>query len=252
MGAEAVMDVRERIGESETWHEMFDAICVEQGHLDNMRLADGLCAAAGNQTETAFHAALKNLSNWRSGSHIPQRRNFLLLTAMLGIDQSDGMRAKWNELYGRARSRTPAEPAADAPMAVPPDRRRYLVVGAGAVLGILAVAAGATLMRPAEPEDGSFAGIEAEYRKNVTVKVGDAIIIHGARGNDCGPAPDWEVTRKLLPELTTGKLSDGGVGTRFSRQCDGLVAARAILFTATTLGTEQTALYGDPITIHVQ
>ncbi len=91
----------------------------------------------------------------------------------------------------------------------------------------------------------------AEYVRNVSVKVGETAIIHGARGNDCGPAPSWESAELLLPELVTGTLTDGGVGTRVSRQCGGRIPARAILFTATTAGTEQISLYGDDIVIRV-
>ena len=77
------------------------------------------------------------------------------------------------------------------------------------------------------------------------------MIIHGARGNECGEAPSWDSARILLPSLQTGTLADGGVGTRQSRQCGGRVAARAILFTATAPGTEQISLYGDDIVIRV-
>ncbi|HRP79280.1 MAG TPA: hypothetical protein PL183_09300 [Aquamicrobium sp.] len=61
----------------------------------------------------------------------------------------------------------------------------------------------------------------------------------------------WESAKLLLPELETGTLTDGGVGTRVSRQCGGRVPARAILFTATAPGTEQVSLYGDDIVIRV-
>lgn len=246
-----------------TWHELLDALCIEQGHLDNLNLAERLCSASGNRSHAAFDTALKNLHNWRQGVHLPQRRNFLLLTRLLGVDRDQALRAHWNGLYAQARSALPVmAPLASAPDGTPANAfrpkqaRRPLVLGGGLIAAAL-VGLFAYFQWPGRDETiadpgTTFAGIQADYVRTVTAKVGDALIIHGARGNNCGPAPEWEVARRHLPELTTGTLADGGVGTRFSRQCGGRVPARAILFTATTPGTEQTSLYGDPITITVQ
>lgn len=102
------------------------------------------------------------------------------------------------------------------------------------------------------PNEQQFEGVQADYIRNVSARVGDAMIIHGARGNDCGPAPTWEAAKEHLPTLITGKLMDGGVGTRFSRQCSGRVPARAILFKAESRGVEQTTLFGDEVHIRVE
>lgn len=244
------------------WHELLDALCTEQGHLDNMVLAEQLCAAGGNQTQPAFEAALKNLRNWRLGVHIPQRRNFLLLGKILGVERNQELREQWNRLYGQARSRMAEagpigeeelEPASAVPS---PLRRRSPLVLAAAACAVLALAGGSTLWWLAREEANadpvaSYEGVVADYVRNVSLKVGESAIIHGARGNECGPAPSWESAKELLPELVTGTLTDGGVGTRNSRQCGGRVPARAILYTALKVGTEQTSLYGDDIVIRV-
>lgn len=245
------------MSEYQHWHELLDALCLAQGHLDNMALADALCAAGGNRTQAAFDTAVKNLRNWRVGAHIPQRRNFILLGKILKVDQQEGLREHWNHLYTQSKvkpSEEVEEKLADQPAQQNTSRRSPLMVAAAVAIVALGTAGIAYSFYPAsaESEDEGFVGINADYKKNVTVKLGEALIIHGARGDNCGPAPDWEVTKELLPELTTGILSDGGIGTRYSRQCDGRVAARAILFTATTRGTEQTSIYGDPVTINVQ
>jgi len=243
------------------WNELLDALCAEEGYLDNMALADALCAAGGNRTQAAFDTAVKNLRNWRQGVHIPQRRNFLLLGKILKVDQRDGLRAHWNRLYGQAKVKPSDEGdgfAREAGMAVPPPRRksrRALIASVGAAVALLA-AVFAVLVWPGRPDTAadpvaSYEGIIAEYVRNVSLKVGESAIIHGARGNECGPAPSWESAKLLLPELVTGTLTDGGVGTRVSRQCGGRVPARAILFTATAPGTEQVSLYGDDIVIRV-
>lgn len=241
------------------WHELLDALCAEQGYLDNMALADALCAAGGNRTQAAFDTAVKNLRNWRQGIHIPQRRNFLLLGKILHVDQHGGLREHWNRLYREAKVKPAEDDAPDTggqAEAVTPSRKSRwpLVVGGVIVAGALGTAA---LVLPPGPQDeitdpvASFEGIVAEYVRHVSIKVGESAIIHGARGNECDEAPTWESAKLLLPDLVTGTLTDGGVGTRQSRQCGGRVAARAILFTATRPGTEQISLYGDDIVIRV-
>jgi len=240
------------------WHELLDTLCAEQGYLDNMALADALCAASGNRTQAAFDAAVKNLRNWRQGIHIPQRRNFLLLTKLLKVDAHNGLREHWNRLYGQAKVK-PADddaPDGDDPAEAVTSKRKTrwpLVIGGGLVAGAMAATALVLSYGQDERADpvASYEGIVAAYVRNVSVKVGESAIIHGARGNNCGPAPTWESAKLLLPELVTGTLTDGGVGTRVSRQCGGRVPARAILFTATRPGTEQISLYGDDIVIRV-
>ncbi len=237
------------------WHELLDAVCTEHGYPDNMALADALCAATGNRTQAAFDTAVKNLRNWRHGVHIPQRKNFILLGKILKVDRDEALRHVWNGLYSQAKK--PADADADTPPEPVPvvrNSRWPLVVGGVIVAG----AVGATaLVLPSDSSDeitdpvASYEGVVAEYVRHVSVKVGESSIIHGARGNECDEAPTWESAKLLLPELVTGTLTDGGVGTRQSRQCGGRVAARAILFTATRPGTEQISLYGDDIVIRV-
>lgn len=246
-----------------TWHELLDALCADRGYLDNMALAEHLCAATGNRTQASFDAAIKNLQNWRRGVHIPQRKNFLLLGKLLKVDQAEGLRQHWNSLYSQAKSQPLNEPIGGLvgqTDSVVPNRARAArgsAIFTGGVATALLVGLGAFLAWPGSDETiadpvASYEGIRADYIRSVSVRVGDALIIHGARGNNCGPPPEWEETVKRLPQLATGTLADGGVGTRFSRQCGGRVPARAILFTATKPGTEQTTLFGDSITISVQ
>lgn len=244
----------------ETWHELLDALCVEKGHLDNMALADQLCSATGNTTQAAFDTAVKNLRNWRQGAHIPRRRNFVLLTRILDVGQHPELLDRWNRLYVKAKSGV-EDHENDASIEDAPDEaassRRVLLIGMALAASAVVVLAAWWLWpyrSPAAAPDpaATFEGVQAEYVRNVSVKVGDAVIIHGARGNECGPAPSWESAKVLLPTLVTGTLTDGGVGTRLSRQCGGRVPARAILFTATEVGTELISLYGDDIHIRVE
>jgi hypothetical protein len=240
-----------------SWHHLLDSLCVEQGYLDNMKLADAFCATSGSRTESAFDTALKNLRNWRAGTHLPQRRNFLILTGLLKIDDYDGLRPIWNNLYHDARSPVPdnandamPEPVSALPATSEPksQRRRQLMAASVVDIAAIGIASWLTWPDPApDPETALYGLVEANYVRNVTLSVGEAMIIHGARGNNCGPAPDWEVAKELMPELQTGTLSNGGLGTRFSRQCGGNIPARAILYTATNPGVEQFNLYGDPI-----
>jgi len=99
---------------------------------------------------------------------------------------------------------------------------------------------------------GSAMAQEIPYQAKVSLEVGQSAVIHGARG-ECGQnAPEWEKVAPSLPILSTGKFSDGGLGIRNSQRCGGATPARAVRFTATTPGTEQIQLFGDPVRIEVR
>ena len=90
------------------------------------------------------------------------------------------------------------------------------------------------------------------YRSNVTLKVGQSAIVHGARG-ECGKQPrSWAEGSKRLPKPMTGFFSNGGMGLRNSSKCKGPTPAVAIRFTATKVGTEIITLFGDKINITVK
>ncbi len=93
---------------------------------------------------------------------------------------------------------------------------------------------------------------EIPYQKNVSLQIGESAIIYGVRGNCGQPAPSWEEIAKQLPTVSTGKFSDGGVGTRWSRGCGGPTPARAIQYTATASGNEQLMLFRDPVNIEAK
>lgn len=238
------------------WNELFDALCIQQGHLDNMHLAEQICTASGNQSRGAFETAVKNLHNWRAGIHVPQRKNFIVLGKILEVDEHEGLRAHWNHLYQRTKTERSAPPEdADANPVLAAGKKRawwpFAAAGGIVAAGVVLVGMGWTAGPLNSDPVASYEGITAEYVRNVSIRVGESTIIHGARGNDCGPAPTWEEATPLLPTLVTGRLSDGGVGTRYSRQCGGRTPARAVLFTATSEGAEQINLYGDDIVIRV-
>lgn len=238
-----------------TWYDLLDALCNELGYHDNLALAEALCSASGIKTQAAFDTAVKNLRNWRQGIHIPQRKNLMLLANVLKVDHHEGLRTQWNHLYGLAKVK-PSSGTGDVVGEAEKNthKSRWPLLTTGIVAGVLGVMAfQMTYGQKESPSDpvASYEGIIAEYVRNISIKVGESAIIHGARGNECGDAPTWESAKLLLPELVTGTLTDGGVGTRVSRQCGGRIPARAILFTATSPGTEQISLYGDDIVIRV-
>jgi hypothetical protein len=186
------------------WHELLDALCTEQGYLDNMALADELCAAGGNRTQAAFDTAVKNLRNWRHGVHIPQRRNFLLLTKLLKIDRQKGLREHWNRLYGA--SRKPDVPDSDEPVVSAPDpntwrKMKWLLTGAAT--GIVGLTCAVVYLIVTMPAPGAVKAT-IDYYRYVDLSVGDSKTIHGRRGSCGNPAPSWEAVERELPPLTTG------------------------------------------------
>jgi hypothetical protein len=86
----------------------------------------------------------------------------------------------------------------------------------------------------------------------VKLKIGETAIIGGARSDCEQPPPPWDFVGPGLLKLKIGKLSDGGIGKRYSIACKSVVPTRAIKFTATQKGREQFMLYSDRTTIDVQ
>jgi hypothetical protein len=247
------------------WHAMFDRLCMEQGHLDCKALAGEYCEFVGKGNDAAaFDAAIKSLNNWRQGNHTPTRRNFRILTVLLGVSDHPDVQERWNALYEDALRRDPAAEDAETEQPLTPSKVRPLwTAGAAAVLAGLAVAAyfivapmqngEKKLVVPSGPPVIDMTGQRIYWREESEVAVGESVVIHGKRGNRCAAEPPpWEDVLAYLPQLTNGVWSDGGVGFRISRSCGGATPARAVVFTATRPGVEKFMLYEDPITITVR
>lgn len=257
------------------WHRLFDALCIERGHLDNAKLASEYCALTKNKASTAYESSLKSLNNWRQGLHTPSRRNFRILTLMLRIEGAPEVLPHWNRLYEEAQRRKPADGNGDAsqpstipeidpaPSAVSGRRtsRRlaaaavFLFLGAGGAVLALGTLDGPQTHASAFTQPGAqvidMTGQRIEAHEMVTAKVGQSVVVHGSRGRCGEQPPDWEEVFQGLPPLSNGVWSDGGVGIRVSRACSGGTPARAVVFTATHPGEERFTLYDDPITIRV-
>jgi len=254
----------------EHWHELLDDLCKQLGHFDNAHLGSELCAKIGRMGREDFEAAQRNLRNWRAGRHVPQQRNFVILSQLLRVGGNPALREKWNALYGRAREQSP-EPedengTGEGHSVVPIETRAVVqeapgrglagpikVALVGASMFFLGVAAasvpmGWTGLGLSDENESRLIG----HRPYLSLNVGDSAIIHGARAGECGgPAPAWDYVEVRLPVLQTGTFSDGGTGRRSSRFCKGMTAARAIKFTATGPGEDEFLLYGDFIKIVV-
>lgn len=261
------------------WYRLFDALCIEQGHLDNNMLASRYCALTKKKTDTAYEAALKSLNNWRHGQHTPSRRNFRILTLLLEVEKGDSL-AKWHRLYEDALRRKSAIESADgvpdsiaagltatrASSTGPSWRVGWITSAAVALVlfGAGGTVLGLTLLgdtaipvpfteRPGPgPQVIDMTGLRVPWREHTVLKVGQSTVIHGARGRCGEQPPPWETAFHRLPPLSIGIWSDGGVGYRISNSCGGPTPARAIVFTATVAGDEQFYLYEDPVTIRVE
>ncbi|MCD7059099.1 hypothetical protein [Pelagibacterium xiamenense] len=242
------------------WHELFDALCTEQGHFDNARLASMFCEVTANNGQANYDAAVKNLANWRRGVHIPSRKNFLALSRMIELNGADGLRERWNRLYAEARR--PVQGAPSSTPVTPADEShaiRHAVYAtrwlSGVTLLVVLLVVGGVWFLLSSGYYISASGVRAidvEYRRSISLRVGESSVVHGARSN-CGErAPDWETTLSRLPVLDIGTWSDGGEGRRYSRACGGPTPARGVVFTATRPGLVEFTLYGDPVTIHVE
>lgn len=262
------------------WHLLFDELCNRAGYYDDATLASAYCTLTASKGQRQFETAMRNLNNWRSGRHLPRAGNLRVLAKLLNVADDPATHALWSQLYKQAGDMeakvgsglpVPVAPLAVAgarPMTVlarvpyQPSglpallsrerlrRKRFsalqamlggiVLLAAGAMAGALVTASG---WRPwAGPAD--HAPI-VPFNPVVTMKVGDMRPIYAERG-DCGKLPrDWEMVESDLPSLRTGTFSDGGLARRFSKFCQGLTPARAIVFTATTPGVEEFEIQGD-------
>lgn len=259
------MDNLERI---DSWYALFDELCNETGYFDDAALASAYCSLTRSKGQKQFEAAMRNLNNWRSGRHVPRPANLKVLARLLNVEHDPVLEARWNDLYRQSKAgetARPGLPAVYAPLPaieakvvdVPsvslihlgrhsPPRwtSRQALAGAlsmlllGAVAGSMITASG---WRPwGGPADGKPI---IPFNPVVNMKLGDSRAIYAVRG-DCGKLPpEWNAIN--LPMPRTGALSDGGLARRYSKFCEGVTPARAIVFSAKVAGVEEFEIQGD-------
>ncbi|ASM74498.1 MULTISPECIES: hypothetical protein [Roseobacteraceae] len=93
------------------------------------------------------------------------------------------------------------------------------------------------------------------FKKSVSLKVGQAMVIHGRRG-DCGSLPSKSDLAKsksdLDRNLTTGHIVFGKPGVRKSGSCNGWTPAYETIFVADQPGRETVKIHGDAVRITVK
>lgn len=92
------------------------------------------------------------------------------------------------------------------------------------------------------------------YKRNVTLKVGESVVLKGVRSADCSKtqAQSWDHVASGLPRSKLGTFSNGGTGKVNSNSCGGRVAARGVRFTARKTGSERLVVFDDAISITVR
>jgi hypothetical protein len=269
--------IENRAADITEWHRLFDAVCLERGHIDNSALASAYCNLTKKKADGAYESALRSLNNWRHGAHLPNRRNARILTLLLDIEEGDPLFAHWTRLYEETRRRRRTaeaeeaeaeEPAASTPTSAATALRPTHRWGAAAAAGLAVALVGGMLLGWVGGDDVATAGPviprpepgpmvidmtdqRIYLRELAEVSVGESVVIHAKRGRCGQQPPSWEETFAHLPALATGIWSDGGVGYRVSRACGGATPARAVVFTATRPGEDRFMLYEDPVTIRV-
>ena len=236
------------------WHRLLDELCNHRGHIDNAVLASQLCRRQGRNGREDFNAADKSLRNWRLGRHIPLRRNFMLMSELLGVEDDPELARHWNRLYAAARgSPMPGNEPAAADATAPSSSARlaprgFLWAGAAALAALLAATGFRWLL--VDPH-GNLPMIG--YDARVEMRVGESRLIHGDRGKCDGTMlPDWNNTSPRVPESRLGSFSDGGLARKMNNYCNAVVPVRAVKFTAREAGTEEMRLLDDFIKIVVR
>lgn len=96
---------------------------------------------------------------------------------------------------------------------------------------------------------------KVKFRSSITLKVGQAMIVHGARGK-CGQLPSKadlaQSKRNLDPTLKTGHIAFGKPGIRKSGSCNGWTPVYETIFVADRPGKETVKIHGDRVRITVK
>ena len=105
---------------------------------------------------------------------------------------------------------------------------------------------------PAAQADSSN---KVKFRSSISLKVGQAAIVHGARGK-CGQLPsknDLSDTKQNLDSaLKTGHIAFGKPGIRKSGSCNGWTPVYETIFVADRPGKETVKIHGDTVRITVK
>tara|TARA_R110002049_G_scaffold89174_1_gene224610 strand:+ start:1041 stop:1421 length:381 start_codon:yes stop_codon:yes gene_type:complete len=105
---------------------------------------------------------------------------------------------------------------------------------------------------PAAQADSSN---KVKFRSSISLKVGQAAIVHGARGK-CGQLPGKndlsDTKRNLDSALKTGHIAFGKPGIRKSGSCNGWTPVYETIFVADRPGKETVKIHGDTVRITVK
>jgi len=116
----------------------------------------------------------------------------------------------------------------------------------------LAVTLAAFAFAPAAHADSSN---KVKFRSSITLKVGQAAIVHGHRGK-CGQLPSKSDLANskgnLDSKLKTGHVVFGKQGVRKSGSCNGWTPVYETIFVADRPGKESVKIHGDTVRITVK
>lgn len=221
-----------------SWKDCFAARARSKGLFNASDIAAALCAAQQRPGADAFEVTRRSVSNWLSGNNRPSRANLRWLNQILELDRSDPEWETWVAAWN-------ASPSVQEP--VRPNRAVFKV--SHVLVGVTLFLGTATALTLGLPERDLP---HVPYRPTVVTEVGQSLVIHGARAH-CGETTTPAVTEieARLPVLATGSLSVGQIGMRASRRCEGLVAAREIIYSAERIGVDHFRLFGDRMSFFV-
>ncbi len=243
------------------WSELFDALCLKRNHISNTDLAYQFCKKQSRTSQKDMEATTRSISNWRTGANLPSRRNFRVLTELMEIAKDPELEAHWYAVYNKSNSaKLPQEHTSEQGRASCKSDVIFSLFGKDVstsfffnLVVFFSMAGGTAWFLDWYQDDMRLlAKNSIIWRKNVTMSVGEKIVVHGKKGI-CGkmPPPAEEIFAKLPKNLKTGRLTTGALGLRASNSCNGLTPAREIVFEAHTQGHETFFLFGNDINVQV-
>ena len=244
------------------WSDLFDYLIIENDQGNESDFVSRFCQATGRTSRRDLETISRNISNWRYGNHLPSRKNFNLLSSVLGVAQDAKLSDTWQILYNE--DRRARNTATNGKL----ENKRsfwdgFLEIFAGIRLLAVGVAflATASIIAVFSYIVGYQNGTAHErenanhipFRPDIILGVGEQAVIHGIRGK-CGSSPPGiDYAKGKLPKnIEIGALSIGRIGNRYSRSCNGMTPAREVVFHAKKAGVASFVLFDDDMTVTVK
>lgn len=243
------------------WDELFRVVMDNGQYSATGDLAAEICSETAREKQGDLEAVIRNITNWRNGTHVPSRRYFTLLTEVLSVKQNPELLKVWNRLYNQEiKRKSRSKPGSgstteDSPASLTESKSGSFWRQSNTILAaFLVIVIGTAILWVSNSNDGSgnASTNKIPFQPDLVLEIGESATLHGYRSKCGRGVPSVQETESLLPrDLKHGVLSAGEAGVRYSRTCQDFTPARAVRYQAKSKGIDRFRLFGDEMTVTV-